>query len=866
MAKYTQEDVLNARLKAERVFERKKKEGVSLVRRGELSKEDYYQRIRDVAIKTKIIEPDEYPGALPSELETVFELALGIPGYLKGFAVGGPAGGALGFGAGSATGQGTFDTLNLLLADEGQITKPGSQIAKDMAMQFGIDASLSYGIDKVVVPVVKGGFKIAGDATSKAVERTNKVFGKLSKLSAKEKEQYIKQFGDKTDDAIRQNNKEVLADEALTATRFSERVGTGGITGLTTGIARATSVVPGANIKIPGLTQGGVQAFKNQEDDLLMSLGSRLDAATAEKYGTKLRPGAERDPLIRPGSFGRAGAYSNYERAELLPKYIDENGKIAGDLSARSQIPFHMLNNLNKLAMANKATYEQAYKTADDTIANSTQNFNLATLGKNQNNQDVSVLSEIQTLNSRLAASDGFINGTVIGKGLPDFLKKFVAPTRVPFKYTGTVAQKEGATAVPEQLTGKEVFKLKQDIKNLKSARGLYTRNYDNLSPVDKNLHGGLPAIEKALLNTIERAEPSAVSNINRGNKIYSDNLKLLNDNVKLSQYAKAMNDKSYNAKVYDDLVADFTKATGVSDIPTFAGRGLTGVKPDSSELFKHYLGTKEGLEKLKNIMTDQNGVRNLTKNEKLRGEQEYANLIYSEIETMLDKTLMNSLREMGEFNTQQFLKDIGAGATGNLAARERFKTMLKTVQDSPLIKQANAKLPKDQQIPHLQNLTYDRIVNFMKAIEGFQPSPKVTQFLVRRMSLATASGAKLNNILPLAGATAAAGSGIIGGAGGLILTMGLMNLFNAYMRSPVNKSMFAEMRKGKRKVSEFFEGMMNSPEGQKAIAASNMVGNFIRNTGTVARQTGLVGLGQEPLGAPRVSEQYETRTRTNFD
>jgi len=848
MADYTNADVVDARIGAEKYFNLKKKQGISLVRRGELSKKDYYKRIREVGIKTKIIEPDEYPGVLPDELETVAELLFGIPAYMAGFAAGGPATGAVGFGGGSATGQVLFDTANKIFADEDEITKPGNQIAVDALKQFGVDATLSYGIDRVVVPVVKGGYKIVKGTPAAVVNKANNVFGKLKNMSTEEKKAYIKRFGG-TSEEIKALNRKTLSDEGLTATKYQESVGAGGLGQTLTGLAKATSVVPGANISIPGISKGGVAAFKQQEDDLMLSLASKIDTETAKKLGVTIPKSAERDPLVRD-RFAR-NAYGEYEKKELLMKTYDDAGNVVGNVLTKDKIPFHLVNNLDNLAASNRAQYQSLYKLGNKGLVDWNKPIAKGGLGQEvhftlkdlpnpslPNGEASGVLSAIKKLNQSLLVE----GETGIAKELPSFLKKYAAPTTVPFKYTGKTAEKQTTLSVPTEITGESMAKLKQAISDEKQL-GYYSKSSDSLKRHETLIAHYLPIIEREMMKTINITTPNIGRQFAKASKVYSDTRKLLDANGELISYSRTLDAKSYNAQVYDDILADWSKTTGVKDIPTFLGRGLEKNKPDASEVFSHYVKSAEGIEKLKYLMVG--GVKDPKL--KLQGEQEFANLMYSQVENLFDKTLITALKARGVFDTSKLLKSIGHGPEGKIADKQAFEKLLKETQNLPLIKKLNKTLKPEEQISHMQNITYDRVVGFAKAIDGFQPSPEISKFLIRRTALAMSSGARISNMLPLAGTGAAvAGTGLIGGVGGLVFTMGILNLFNAYMRLPVSKSLFAAVREGKKPVSEFINGMFNSPQGKKAIAASNMLGSILRYTGTGARQGTLVGMGQE--------------------
>ncbi len=112
--KTTNAQIIEATRNAEAYFQDTKNRGKILVNAGKLSKEDYYKKIREVGIKTRVIGPNEFPGGAPDWLEPTLEIGLGMLGYVAGAAQGlrkgaPKAGGAAGYGVGAGIGQATFD-------------------------------------------------------------------------------------------------------------------------------------------------------------------------------------------------------------------------------------------------------------------------------------------------------------------------------------------------------------------------------------------------------------------------------------------------------------------------------------------------------------------------------------------------------------------------------------------------------------------------------------------------------------------------------------------------------------------------------------------------------------------------------------
>ena len=856
MADNTNSDVTRSRINAERYFDLKKKQGISLVRRGKLCKKDYYTRIRQIGIDTSIIEPDEYPGEWDDGWETFFELSLGLPGYIYGFALGGPAGGAVGFGGGSASGQVLFDSLNKISADEGEITKPGSQITTDALKQFGVDATLSYGIDKAVIPLAKGGYGYVAGLTGKGKDKVNKVFGKMGGWSKEKKDAFVKKYGaDALSESkvIRETNLANLEREGLPASKYQmlKNDPLGG--NILTGTADATGLVPGADIF-------GRAAFKSQENRLLESLTSRLDP-------TKVVPGftgriEARDPIIREGVFGR-NFLGGLERGSLRPKGFDKDGNIIS-LTKQDEVPLFMLNSMNNIVKKNTKEASKLYSggnamlrgtgAVDDFIAKYgakealelgitpvATKFSLGAI-RASDGQVVApgITAQVEALNAQLLSIDGKTGLEKISKELPGYLKKYIQPKSIPFKLEGIVARKATTKPVPTDLSGKEIFELQQLLKNQTQSGKYFTKSAESMTPYESTFAKFIPKIQGQLRLSIGQGSPKVSSMLKGADDIYKNNVKLLRDNEKLTAYARGIDDTGYNKEVYGEAVKGMQRVLSkeAANIPTFAGEGLVKAKPTSEQVFDYYLKDATNIKKLKHIMV--NNPR-LTPEQKLRGEQEFANIMYSQVEDVFDRTLIESLRVRGEFNTVSLLKEMGVGSGAKATDKIKFQTIINETKNLSGIKELNRKLKatNSELVPHMENLTYDRVITFAKSINGFKPLPETAKFLIRGTALRLSSGATLSKLLPIAGA--GAGAIAVGGFSGALATIGLLNLFNGYMRSKVGQSYFAQMAKNKspKLISQFFKGMFESPSGKKAIMYSNWVA---RST----RQGTLVGAGQD--------------------
>ena len=817
MTDYTNTDLIAARANAERLFNKKKQMGILGVQEGRLTKKEYYQTIRQHGLDAGVIEEGEYPGALPEWAETAFELGVGIPGYILAGGYGALRGkpqayAAVGFGAGSGIGQAMYDSINRIFADDDQVVKPYDEIAEDALKTMGIDTGVSYGIDKTL-KIGKMGFEYVKPTLSKAVPN---ILGRLGKQSKEKKDLYIKRFGDtdlyrqgekgrQSSKQIKEMNERNLAEEGLTATRYQQSLNAGSLGPLKTGFADATSVVPGANI-------GGKEAYKNQVDDLVTSLSSKLDD-TLPNAGRV----ANREPIIRSGSFEK-NMLGEYEK------------KVLGKGTERELMPMHMIRNLHNLSAKNKKTYKGLYNEGDDLLIGNAAKGVVATdarfsLNTVDGGLTPGVTAEIQKLNQTLLGTEGKTTGVAVE--LPGFLRQFVQRKAVPFKYTGTRVLPATTKAVPEQLSGKEVYELRANLKNWTAREGLYSKNIVQLQNYDKAVKGGFNAIDASLTKSMAKANPTVVEKYSKANEVFAKNEQLMASNENIAGLAKGIEGSQYNKEVYDNLLENYLKATGesVKKIPTFSGRGTAKNPPTSEQVMDYYLKDKSGVQKLKNILVN----KNMNAAEIDKGKKEFTNLMYGELENIFDKTLINNLRVYGTFDTKEFLKAIGHGPGAKLVDKEKIKQIIKDTQSLKSVGSKN--------LDTMQCLSYERLVKFGESIKGFQPAIDTSKFLMRRTALASSSGASLGALMPIAGKSGAvgvAGGAALFGIPAAVMTMGILNMFNRYMRTKVGQSYFASVRKDSKGVwsgtKKFFEQMMNSAEGKNAVSAQNFVGRVLKS------------------------------------
>ena len=123
-------------------------------------------------------------------------------------------------------------------------------------------------------------------------------------------------------------------------------------------------------------------------------------------------------------------------------------------------------------------------------------------------------------------------------------------------------------------------------------------------------------------------------------------------------------------------------------------------------------------------------------------------------------------MRETGRFDTTELRTTLGFIGDKKLPKYKKYEKMLEDAF-------------KGQGDKKFTMADLDR---FTKNLDGLQPDPSVSKFLMRRVALSTSQGLSLKSILPLAGAGAAGGAGIMGG----LPALGIMFMFQRFMGSKI--------------------------------------------------------------------------------
>ena len=877
--KITNAQIIEATRNAETYFQDTKNRGKLLVNAGKLSKEDYYKKIREVGIKTRVIGPNEFPGGAPDWLEPTLEIGLGMIGYTIGAVQGAKklapqAGGAAGYGVGAGIGQATFDAINKFTADEGQVVKPNNAILNDALAQAGIDASLSYGIDKVIVPGIGKAYQLAKGYSIKSKQAAvNKLKSITGRMTDDEAQKFYKEFGEQgsvgqtvigkdfykskeQSQKIIDSNRIMLESEGMTPTRYQVLAGSGTIGQIGRGAYDAASVIPGASYY-------GKKSFESTLDDTISSLTNPLYKGSAKNIN-------DRAAYVSGNAFVK-DIKGDYIRNPALLKKVED---------AYENLPKHAYANLTKISDNNITEYRKFYDDFNNGIKESKFKFN-TTAKVGQSN--TSIVDEIQSLNTGLKRALAEKDSVKISSELPSMLRKIITPTKKPQKVTGTQVIPEQVTPAKADLTGEEISILKTQLRNLRDNRRVFETKESGLTTAEKQLAGGITKLEDKIISTIARDEPVLASKFRAANSIFRQNNQFLADNEGLLRFGKTLDGKDYNPFVYDGFRDEFRELTG-TEFKTILGRGL-GKEQTAQEVFKDFMTKPSGIQKLKFIM-DKSAKIKLAERRKLQGKsfvekdfditvlkpitdgkgnvirqeisvvkgsevdkanQEFGELVTNEMEDLFDKTLLTNLRKSGSFDPDSLIKEV-------TSKKGYYKELIRQAQKTPDLSRADGKF--------LDNITYDRLLAFGTMFKGFADEPGVSKFLLRRAPLALSSGVTLSKVLPIAGAGAA---GSILGIPSFVATMGIINLFNKFISQPLGMSYWQSVKGDKNKLGEFLKAIYQSAFGKDAIKYQASLGRALEQ---LPRGLGVGALqpDNEYISAPRTREQYESKTPTDFD
>jgi hypothetical protein len=807
-------------------FESLKIQGASLVKKGDISKEEYYKKIREKAIEYRIISEDEYPGYLPGYLEDAFRIvgnvAGGIGAARKGF-----VGYSASVGAGGAGGQSVFDALNVFFTKKympGVETKPIEKISQDVVNTFMVDTALTGAIDKGIQGTkflgkkISSGFAGLGDAALKKIDK---------KIKAKDK---IKAGKESYKDRIRQQDEiikeleEELLEQNVSPTRYMI-YGARDFGEALRGYSDALGVLPivGRDSKI---------AFKNTLKELFLSATEGV-----EKNAIKQRSG-----FFNPNAF------------------VIEKNQIVRNPTVSDQfikdMPMTILRNVQHQA-ARKAVevdklytrfYDDLRAAKDPRTGKKLQFGKYETVVLEETGERISLAQAAKELNETLKEALGETTQK-FSKDLPKDIKSLIPLTKQQEYYTGL---KAGVKTIgpKNNLSAQELADIDIRLRNLKNRIGAYERQ--GVMPEDKLKSQDIVKIRNIIKQLIAKKDVEAGTNLSRL-RIDADTKYKLKENfldnnrgaINFSNYIESGIDNIDDAVRLEKISAQADNLGNKLQIKngriSIAGRPYKGkTQMDGPEMLDYYMNSNgsQGIKSLSRIMnvTDETG-------KVIQVNPEFRRLILNEFENMFDDTMFASLRKTGAFESSGIRKRLGFSFDkGSTEVKERTKAMIKEAD---------------------LNFTLRDLDKFTKYLDGFQPDPNLSKFLMRRFALSSSSGLSLNSLIPIAG-TATAGSLL----GGPLVGLGIMMMFNRFITGKYGKGKFAKVD-SKGGFKKFFTEMFNTTKdfadrvNNKGLSR---LGSFGENVGNVIKFTTVDSIGENLDQIELLSDFALSNTKSGQD
>lgn len=786
-------------------FETLKIQGTSLVKKGDITNEQYYKKIRQKAVEYGIVSEDEYPGYMPGYMEDVFRIGGNIAGGIgsarKGFLTYSAS-----VGSGGAIGQGIFDTMNLYLTKKympGVETKPIEQISQDIANTFMVDTALTGVIDKGIQGTKFLGKKIkSGSArlTDDVLKKIDKKIKASDKVNASK--QSIKDRIRQEDEIIKELEEDLL-NQGIEPTRYMV-YGARSFGEALRGYSDALGVLPiiGRDSKI---------AYKNTLKELFLSATEGV-----EKNAIKQRSG-----FFNPNAF-RIEKNQIVRNPEVSDQFIKD-------------MPMTILRNVQHQAARKAAEVDRLYtKFYDDLRAAKDPNTGkklqfgkYETVVLEETGERISLAQAGKELNDTLKEALGETNKK-FSKDLPNDIKSLIPVTRQQEYYTGL---KAGVKIIgpKNNLSAQELADLDIRLRNLKNRIGAYERQ--GVAPEDKLKSSDILKIRniiKQLVAKKDKETGTTLFNLRKdADEKYILKERFLNNNkgaINHANYIEAGVDNIDDAVRLEKLAAQPDNVGNKLKVKdgriSISGRPYKGkVEMNGAEMLDYYMNSNgsEGIKSLSRIMnvTDETG-------KVIQVNPEFKRLVLNEFENMFDDTMFKSLRQKGAFESKEIRKRLGLSFDkGSTEIRERTKSM---------IKEANL------------NFSIKDLDKFTKYLDGFQPDPDLSKFLMRRFALSSASGLSLNSLIPIAG-TATAGSLL----GGPLVGIGIMMMFNRFIAGKFGKGKFAKVD-SKGGFSKFFSEMFNTTKdfanniNNKGLSR---LGSLGENAGNVIKFTTVDSIGE---------------------
>lgn len=751
----------------QRNYENMKIQGTILVNRGEITQQEYYDKMRSKAIEYGVIREDEYPGALPGVMEDFLRVSGNIVGGVLG------RNNPVAIGAGGATGQAIFDTANTFYTNyvrPGVQTKPLEQIGEDVVKAFAFDTVATKAFDSAI----KGTQKVASGIKSKIGGMTDEQLRKAHKKlkdseAASTTAESLKQAKQAQEDTIEAIAKD-LEEEGIDATRYAA-YGASSLHEFLKGLADVIGVIPGLSIPAK-------EAYKT-------GLRQVFDSATK---GTTTR-----GPLFQKAAFRLSDDGKDILRNETLSDAFYEN------------MPLTLIRQMQKQASSRATDIRNKYQSVDDDLLKLSDDFgSKANFGKyalvniadeGQKELKTSLSKEALKLNEKLklSAPEDIDASGQFSKFLPQEIRELIPSKKKEYKLMGLEAGLYSPKFV-DQITPKQLRNLDTQLRNVIDSSRVFTAQ--NVAIPNAITGRDVVGLRRVIRSLIKEKDKEFGTNI-AGKKLEADTAFVRRDNfLKSNQgilsFINMQNRKITDAVDFDDFVNRVNnneigiKYNSVGGIRVAGQDVLPNKEMTAPEMLSEYLGSERGVTALSRLMNVTDEAGNVVKS-----TPAFRRLVFNEIETIFDDTLFKSIRESGRFETAALRKELGFIGDG---AKERFKKFDRLLKD--------AAKGQDEKF-----ITMKDLEKFTRRLDKLQPDPQVRKFLMRRVALASSQSLSLGSIIPtLSAGGAAGGAAFFGG----LPALGLMFLFQRFMSSKYGRGEFAKATDPKT-FKGFFNKMFNA-------------------------------------------------------
>jgi hypothetical protein len=787
-----------------RNYEVMKIQGTMLVNKGEITQQEYYDKMRTKAIEYGIIREDQYPGVLPSGVEDFLRVSGNVVGGILGknnpFAVG----------AGGATGQAIYDTANTFFTNymrPGVQTKPVEQIGEDVVKAFAYDAVASKAFDVAIDKGKKAATSVKSFFGQKTDDQLRKVHEKI-KNSEKANEGLgnITKAKKEQENTIEQAVKE-LESEGIDATRYYA-YGASSPGEMIKGISDAIGVIPGLSFP----TQA---AYKE-------TLKQVFRSATE---GTKTRPVG----FLSQNAFKLDSKNNVVRNEKLSAEFFD-------------QLPLTMIRSAQRQAADRADEVSNLYKQFDDDLLGLSKKYGskalfnkYATVEVKDGSGDIvqtSLSKQASELNEKLkmAHPESLDSSKQFSKFLPQELKVLIPSKQKDFKLQGLTAGNV-TPSFKNQLTPKQVLNLDTQLRNIRNASRVFTSQ--NV-PIPNNITGKDVVGIRNTLNALIKQKDNELGTSIAPKKGLADTAyvrkeNFLNNNQGILAYANLENKKIQDAVDLDNLInrsikyGEDIKISPVGGIRIRGAETLPKKEYTAPEMLNYYMDSGEkGINALSRLLNVTDEAGNV-----IASTPQFRRLVFNEFDDIFDETLFKSLRETGRFETKELRKTFGFIGEKRLPKYKKYERMLNDAF-------------KGQGDKKFTMADLDR---FTRNLDGLQPDPSVSKFLMRRVALSTSQGLSLKSVMPLAGVGAAGGAGIMGG----LPALGIMFMFQRFMGSKYGRGEFAKAT-SKEKMKGFFNKMVSATKDFADKVNNKMFGrlnNMGLNLGNIIKYSTIDSIGQ---------------------